>query len=102
MRPLPVAGVNPGEVGAELLGWSQTYTMDVSNGVLALGTSYASRLFSDPSEATAGLLSVSWTPQGNYGVHRSRQWRVRTHRPTRPLLLSTCVIGTMGMQPPSA
>ena len=71
--------------------WGQTYTVDVSNAVLTLGTSLMPRgCFPSLSKATARLLRASWYRAR--GLHLNRQWCVRTHRPTHPLLLSTCAI----------
>jgi hypothetical protein len=39
--------------------WSQTYTVDVSNGVLTLGNSYARTLFSEPVKSD-GKMTTSF------------------------------------------
>ena len=40
-------------------GWGQTYTVDVSNGVLTLGVNYARRLFSEPVKSD-GKITTSY------------------------------------------
>jgi hypothetical protein len=40
-------------------GWGQTYTVDVSNGVLTFGVNYARRLFSEPVTSD-GKIAVSY------------------------------------------
>jgi hypothetical protein len=45
-------------------GWGQTYTVDISNGVLTLGVNYARGCFPSLSKATARLLRATRTPQG--------------------------------------
>ena len=40
-------------------GWGQTYTVDVSNGVLTLGVNYARRLFSEPVKSD-GKITASF------------------------------------------
>ena len=40
-------------------GWGQTYTVDVSNGVLTLGVNYARRLFSEPVKSD-GKITTSF------------------------------------------
>jgi len=45
-------------------GWGQTYTVDVSSGVLTLGVNFARRLFSAPVQSD-GRIAVSYTdPSG--------------------------------------
>ncbi len=59
--------------------------MDVSNGVLTLGTSYAPRLFSEPVKSDGKITKSLQDPAGGtmefIGL---AQWCVRTHRPTHP------------------
>ena len=40
-------------------GWGQTYTVDISNGVLTFGVNYARRLFSEPV-ASDGKIATSY------------------------------------------
>lgn len=44
--------------------WGQTYTVDVSNGVLTLATSYASRLFSEPVKRDGKVTKSFMDPAG--------------------------------------
>jgi hypothetical protein len=44
--------------------WGQTYTVDVSNGVLTLGTSYAPRLFSEPVKSDGKVTKSFRDPAG--------------------------------------
>lgn len=45
-------------------GWGQTYTVDVSDGVLTLGVNYARRLYSGPVKSD-GKIAASYTdPSG--------------------------------------
>ena len=43
-------------------GWGQTYTVDVSNGVLTLGNSYARRLFSEPVKSDGKITTSFMDP----------------------------------------
>ena len=45
-------------------GWGQTYTVDVSNGVLTLGVNYARRLISEPVKSDGKLTASSRDPSG--------------------------------------
>ena len=45
-------------------GWGQTYTVDVSNGVLTLGTSYAPRQFSEPVKSDGTITKSFRDPAG--------------------------------------
>jgi hypothetical protein len=45
-------------------GWGQTYTVDVSNGVLTLGVNYARRLFSEPVESNGKIAASYKDPSG--------------------------------------
>jgi len=45
-------------------GWGQTYTVDISNGVLTLGVNYARRLFSGPV-ASDGKITTSYRDPAN-------------------------------------
>jgi hypothetical protein len=42
--------------------WGQTYTVDVSNGVLTLGNSYARRLFSEPVKSDGKITTSFMDP----------------------------------------
>jgi len=44
--------------------WGMTYTVDVSNGVLTLGTSYAPRLFSEPVKSDGKMTKSYRDPAG--------------------------------------
>jgi hypothetical protein len=44
--------------------WGMTYTVDVSNGVLTLGTSYAPRLFSEPVKSDGQITKSFRDPAG--------------------------------------
>jgi hypothetical protein len=44
--------------------WGQTYTVDVSNAVLTLGTSYAPRLFSEPVKSDGKITKSFMDPAG--------------------------------------
>lgn len=56
-------------------GWGQTYTVDVSNGVLTLGVNYARRLFSEPvKKRRQDYCELQGPLGGNFEFHRSRQW----------------------------
>ena len=44
--------------------WGQTYTVDVSNAVLTLGTSYAPRLFSEPVKSDGKITTSYRDPAG--------------------------------------
>ena len=41
-------------------GWGQTYTVDISNGVLTLGVNYARRLFSEPVSSDGKIIATSY------------------------------------------
>ena len=45
-------------------GWGQTYTVDVSNGVLTLGVNYARRLFSEPVKSDGKIAKSFMDPSG--------------------------------------
>ena len=45
-------------------GWGQTYTVDVSNGVLTLGVNYARRLFSEPVKSDGKITTSYRDPSG--------------------------------------
>ena len=45
-------------------GWGQTYTVDVSNGVLTLGVNYARKLFSEPLKADGTITTSYKEPSG--------------------------------------
>ena len=45
-------------------GWGQTYTVDVSNGVLTLGVNYARRLFSEPVTNDGRITTSYKDPSG--------------------------------------
>ena len=45
-------------------GWGQTYTVDVSNGVLTLGVNYARRLFSEPVKSDGKIATSYRDPPG--------------------------------------
>jgi len=45
-------------------GWGQTYTVDVSNGVLTLGVNYARRLFSEPVKSDGKFTTSYRDPSG--------------------------------------
>ena len=45
-------------------GWGQTYTVDVSNGVLTLGVNYARRLFSAPVTSDGKITTSYNDPSG--------------------------------------
>ena len=45
-------------------GWGQTYTVDVSNGVLTLGVNYARRLFSAPVDSDGKTTASYKDPSG--------------------------------------
>jgi hypothetical protein len=45
-------------------GWGQTYTVDVSNGVLTLGVNYARRLFSEPLQSDGKIAASYRDPSG--------------------------------------
>ena len=45
-------------------GWGQTYTLDVSNGVLTLGVNYARRLFSEPVKSDGKITTRYRDPSG--------------------------------------
>jgi len=45
-------------------GWGQTYTVDVSNGVLTLGVNYARRLFSEPVKSDGKITTRYRDPSG--------------------------------------
>jgi len=45
-------------------GWGQTYTVDVSNGVLTLGVNYARRLFSEPVKSDGKIATSYRDPSG--------------------------------------
>lgn len=62
--------------------WGQTYTVDVSNGVLTLGVNYARRLFSEPvtsdgkiatsyKDPSGGILNFSGPGNGEYELRNS-------------------------------
>jgi hypothetical protein len=63
----------------------QTYTVDVSNGVLTLGTSYAPRQFSEPVKSDGKITKSFRDPAGGImefvGLGNGC---VRTHRPKHP------------------
>jgi hypothetical protein len=44
--------------------WGQLYTVDVSNAVLTLGTSYAPRLFSEPVKSDGKITTSYRDPAG--------------------------------------
>ena len=44
--------------------WGMTYTVDVSNGVLTLGTSYAPRQFSEPVKSDGKITKSYRDPSG--------------------------------------
>lgn len=44
--------------------WGQPYTVDVSNGVLTLATSYAPRLFSEPVKSDGKMTKSFMDPAG--------------------------------------
>ena len=45
-------------------GWGQTYTVDVSNGVLTLGVNYARRLFYEPVKSDGQITTSYRDPSG--------------------------------------
>jgi hypothetical protein len=45
-------------------GWGQTYTVDISNGMLTLGVNYARRLFSEPVKSDAKITASYKDPSG--------------------------------------
>jgi len=45
-------------------GWGQTYTVDISNGVLTLGVNYARRLFSEPVKSDGKIAKSFMDPSG--------------------------------------
>ena len=45
-------------------GWGQTYTVDVSNGVLTLGVNYARTLFSEPVKSDGKITTSYRDPSG--------------------------------------
>lgn len=45
-------------------GWSQTYTVDISNGVLTLGVNCARRLFSEPVKSDGKITASDKDPSG--------------------------------------
>ncbi|MBI2741193.1 MAG: hypothetical protein HYX38_32245 [Rhodospirillales bacterium] len=45
-------------------GWGQTYTVDVSNGMLTLGVNYARRLFSEPVKSDGKITTSYKDPSG--------------------------------------
>ncbi|MFO1079167.1 MAG: hypothetical protein U1E23_00870 [Reyranellaceae bacterium] len=45
-------------------GWGQTYTVDISNGVLTLGVNYARRLFSEPVKSDGKIAARYKDPSG--------------------------------------
>ena len=45
-------------------GWGQTYTVDISNGVLTLGVNYARRLFSEPVTSDGRIATSYKDPSG--------------------------------------
>jgi len=45
-------------------GWGQTYTVDISNGVLTLGVNYARRLFSEPVTSDGKITASYRDPSG--------------------------------------
>ena len=45
-------------------GWGQTYTVDVSNGVLTLGVNYAGKLFSEPVKSDGKITTSYRDPSG--------------------------------------
>ena len=45
-------------------GWGQTYTVDVSDGVLTLGVNYARRLFSEPVASDGKIAAGYRDPSG--------------------------------------
>ena len=45
-------------------GWGQTYTVDVSGGVLTLGVNYARRLFSEPVRSDGKITASYRDPSG--------------------------------------
>jgi len=45
-------------------GWGQTYTVDISNGVLTLGVNYARRLFSEPVKSDGKITASYKDPSG--------------------------------------
>ena len=45
-------------------GWGQTYTVDVSSGVLTLGVNYARRLFSEPVKSDGKITTSYRDPSG--------------------------------------
>ena len=45
-------------------GWGQTYTVDVSNGVLTLGVNYAQRLVSEPVKSDGKITTSYRDPSG--------------------------------------
>src|SRR6185437_16214056 len=45
-------------------GWGQTYTVDVSNGVLTFGVNYARRLFSEPVTSDGKITTSYRDPPG--------------------------------------
>jgi hypothetical protein len=45
--------------------WGQTYTVDVSNGVLTLGVNYARRLFSEPVTSDGKITTSYRDPAGD-------------------------------------
>ena len=47
-------------------GWGQTYTVDVSNGVLTLGVNMPGGCFPSLSQATARLRRATGTPRGEF------------------------------------
>ena len=45
-------------------GWGQTYTVDISDGVLTLGVNYARRLFSEPVKSDGKITASYKDPSG--------------------------------------
>jgi hypothetical protein len=45
-------------------GWGQTYTVDISDGVLTLGVNYARKLFSEPVKSDGSIAASYRDPSG--------------------------------------
>jgi hypothetical protein len=52
------------EKSVQACGWGQTYTVDISNGVLTLGVNYARRLFSEPVKSDGKITASYRDPSG--------------------------------------
>ena len=79
-------------------GWGQTYTVDISNGVLTLGVNYARRLFSEPVKSDGKITASYKDPSGgimNFIGHGNGKYELSNST-------NSChyrLVPTMGMRP---